>query len=89
MTDIQSRALALYDKLWDAIAEIRDAYPRRPDDCPTDDLVAVVKEVVAAGNMIGSKKMNTRLLAISIGLIVMAFHSLQLSLVREERNVHH
>ena len=35
------------EALWDAIAKVRDAYPRRWDDAPTDDVVDAVLDVLA------------------------------------------
>lgn len=36
------------DQLWDAIAEVRDAHPRRHDDAPTDDIVTAILPFIAA-----------------------------------------
>jgi hypothetical protein len=39
---------ALHERLWDAIAEVRDASPRVPNDAPTDDIVDVAMKAMAA-----------------------------------------
>ena len=37
---------ALQERLWDTIAEVRDAHPRVHDDAPTDDVVAAVLPII-------------------------------------------
>lgn len=42
----------LYDKLWDAVAEIRDAYPRVYNDAPSDEVVEAVMDVLVEEGLI-------------------------------------
>lgn len=37
----------LWDALWDAVAEVRDAAPRTPDDADSGDIVDAVLDVIA------------------------------------------
>lgn len=35
---------ALQERLWEAIAEVRDQHPRVPNDAPTDDVIAARRD---------------------------------------------
>ena len=37
---------ALTERLWEAIAEVRDKCPRHPQDAETDDLIAAVLPII-------------------------------------------
>lgn len=36
----------LWDALWDAIVDVRDAYPRTYEDAPTDEVIEAVLDVL-------------------------------------------
>jgi hypothetical protein len=38
---------ALYEKLWDTIATVRDMYPRDSNDAPTDEIVDAVMAIIS------------------------------------------
>lgn len=44
------------DRLWDAVAEVRDRYPRVSDDAPTDEVVSAVLPIIAEEVRAASEK---------------------------------
>ena len=39
---------SLQERLWEAVAEVRDQHPRVFNDAPTDDVIAAIFPVIAA-----------------------------------------
>ena len=39
---------SLQERLWEAVAEVRDQHPRVFNDAPTDDVIAAVFPIIAA-----------------------------------------
>ena len=39
---------SLQERLWEAVAEVRDQHPRVFNDAPTDDVIAAVLPIIAA-----------------------------------------
>ena len=39
---------SLQERLWEAVAEVRDQHPRVFDDAPTDDVIAAIFPIIAA-----------------------------------------
>ena len=39
---------ALQERLWEAVAEVRDQHPRVFNDAPTDDVIAAVLPIIRA-----------------------------------------
>lgn len=39
---------SLQERLWEAVAEVRDQHPRVFNDAPTDDVIAAIFPIIAA-----------------------------------------
>ena len=39
---------SLQERLWEAVAEVRDQHPRVFNDAPTDDVIAAIVPIIAA-----------------------------------------
>ena len=37
---------ALQERLWEAVAEVRDQYPREPHDAPTDEVIDAIFPII-------------------------------------------
>ena len=44
------RKVPTYEDLWNLIAAIRDAHPRRVDDAPTDEIVTAILALMDGGS---------------------------------------
>ena len=47
---------SLQERLWEAVAEVRDQHPRVFNDAPTDDVIAAVLPIIAAEVQAASEK---------------------------------
>ena len=47
---------SLQERLWEAVAEVRDQHPRVFNDAPTDDVIAAIFPIIAAEVQAASEK---------------------------------